>query len=211
MLVDLLVAQLLCARLCHDLVGPAGAVNAGLELMQEAPAGEALELAARSGRQVVRRIAFYRAAFGLGGSAEGADLAEARALAAGFLADGRVTLDWSVEAASAERRLAPAGARLILNLVLLGVDSLPRGGTVGVHVVDLEEGLGVAILASGKGARMRSYVHAAMRPDASAAELSARSVQGYLTRLLAEGLGSAVEVSADAADQVRLALVLERA
>ena len=35
MQVDLRVAQLLSSRLCHDLVGPIGAVNTGLELFQE--------------------------------------------------------------------------------------------------------------------------------------------------------------------------------
>ena len=35
MLVDLKVAQFLCSRLCHDLAGPVGAVNAGLELLDE--------------------------------------------------------------------------------------------------------------------------------------------------------------------------------
>jgi len=37
--VDLKVAQLLASRLCHDLVGPIGAINAGLELMEDGYAG----------------------------------------------------------------------------------------------------------------------------------------------------------------------------
>ena len=33
--IDLRVAEMLCARLCHDLVGPVGAVNNGLELLED--------------------------------------------------------------------------------------------------------------------------------------------------------------------------------
>ena len=32
--IDLRVAELMASRLCHDLVGPIGAVNNGLELME---------------------------------------------------------------------------------------------------------------------------------------------------------------------------------
>jgi histidine phosphotransferase ChpT len=34
---DLRIIQLLCSRLCHDLVGPVGAINNGVELIGDAP------------------------------------------------------------------------------------------------------------------------------------------------------------------------------
>ena len=83
MQIDLKVAQLLSSRLCHDLVGPIGAVNTGLELMEEDSDddGAALGLMARSAAEAIRRLAFYRMAFGLGGAGGGAALDEARAKA----------------------------------------------------------------------------------------------------------------------------------
>ena len=49
MQIDLKVAQLLSSRICHDLAGPIGAVNTGLELMEEDPDndGAAMKLMAR--------------------------------------------------------------------------------------------------------------------------------------------------------------------
>ena len=92
MAIDLRVAKLLCSRLCHDLISPASAVNAGLELMEEQPdSDDAMDLIIRSAKQVTRRLAFYRSAFGAGGVTT---LPEARKLAAGLLADGNVVLDW---------------------------------------------------------------------------------------------------------------------
>ncbi len=40
MQVDLKVIQLLSSRLCHDLIGPAGAVQNGIELFEEMGSGE---------------------------------------------------------------------------------------------------------------------------------------------------------------------------
>ena len=58
MQVDLRVAQLLSSRLCHDLVGPIGAVNTGLELFQEGfdDDEKALGLVADSAGEATRRL-----------------------------------------------------------------------------------------------------------------------------------------------------------
>ena len=98
MQVDLKVVQLLSSRLCHDLVGPAGAVHNGIELFQEMGPDEgavALKMVATSVEQLSARLAFFRLAFGLGGlSGRKPPLAEARDLAQAFLEGGRITLDW---------------------------------------------------------------------------------------------------------------------
>ena len=70
MQVDLKVVQLLSSRLCHDLVGPAGAVHNGIELYEEMGPGEgadALKMVAASVEQLSARLGFFRLAFGLGG------------------------------------------------------------------------------------------------------------------------------------------------
>ena len=65
---DIHLAQLLCSRLCHDLVGPAGAVNAGLELAEDGDLdGDALDLVTSSAAEITRRLAFFRIAFGAAG------------------------------------------------------------------------------------------------------------------------------------------------
>ena len=58
---DLRVAQLLCSRLCHDLVGAAGAVNAGLELIAETndTSSDAFRMTEKSSGEVTRRIMFF--------------------------------------------------------------------------------------------------------------------------------------------------------
>jgi len=198
MLIDLRVAQLLCSRICHDLIGPVGAVSSGIELMAEdgAMADDALVLVARSGAQASRRLAFFRVAFGLGGAAGPRAVAEARDLAAAFFDKGRAGLDWPAETTRcAEGMVGPAAIKLLLNLVLLGADCLPRGGAVAVRAAPMADGVGVAVTAAGDGARLRDGVAEAMADGAPPEAMTAHTVIAGFAQSLARALGAVVEVS----------------
>ena len=78
--VDLRVLELVCSRICHDLVSPVGAVNNGIELIREmadddAPSSglesEALALIAHSAEQGSRRLRVLRIAYGAAGARVG--------------------------------------------------------------------------------------------------------------------------------------------
>ncbi len=212
MLVDLRVAQLLCSRICHDLVGPAGAVNAGLEIMEEegqgetADSGTALALAGRSAKQLTRQLAFFRFAFGMSGGSTTA-LAELRELADGLLEGGKVGLDWPPGEGRLPSVPALAG-KLLLNVVLLGAESLPRGGTLSFEFAELAEGIGVALTATGDGARLRDGHRAAMGKGVVVDELTAQTVQAHFASRLAESLGTSIEISQPAEGEIRFAAIL---
>ena len=93
---DLRIAELLCSRLCHDLVSPIGAVNNGVELMEEfgGASDEAMALIGASGKQAARRLQYYRIAFGLAGSQIAQSLDDTKAVVTGFLEGGKVAADW---------------------------------------------------------------------------------------------------------------------
>ncbi|GAB6053391.1 histidine phosphotransferase family protein [Magnetospira thiophila] len=207
-LVDLKVTELVCSRLCHDLISPVGAVNSGIELLEEGDIAlreEALGLVGRSGDMAARRLSFYRLAFGFAGSAEGThSLTDIRKLAEGLLSDGKVELDWP----GGEGSVSRGGARLMLNMIQLASDCLPSGGKVSVQFGFLEEGLGVAISARGNKARLRDDLKLAMSAEATLDDLTARNVQGYFAQRLAEELNVSLEVADDPDDEVRLAALL---
>ncbi len=211
MQVDLSVAQLLCSRLCHDLVGPIGAVNTGLELLDEGldADGKALELIAKSGREATRRLTFFRIAFGFGAGTGGtATLTEAQALAAELLAEGKVGLDWPENGnAQPQGPVLPSVVKVVLNMVLIASESLPKGGTVGLRFAELPEGLGVAVTAEGQGAKLRDDIDTAMADGAKVGELTARNVQGYFAQSLARDLGALIEPSAGQDGEIQLAVV----
>ena len=66
------LAALLCSRVCHDLISPAGAIVNGLEVLEESDDEEtktfALTLIKKSARTATARLQFCRIAFGAAGS-----------------------------------------------------------------------------------------------------------------------------------------------
>lgn len=188
---DLNVADFLCSRLCHDLVGPISAVGNGLELLAENPQleEEAVALARRSALRAGALVQFYRLAFGNAGN-QLVRPSEAQAVAQGLFHDGRVRLEW---AAGNGLALPPGGGKLLLNMLILAAEALPRGGRLAVNLTDEPSGILVEVLASGAEARLPEEVAAALAAAHPPADLSPRSVQAFYAGRLAAGLGLRLE------------------
>jgi histidine phosphotransferase ChpT len=194
---DLRLASLLASRLCHDLVGPLGAVDNGLELMAENGelAGEAMALAQRSARRATGRLQLFRFAFGTAGGEEHFGPGEARGLAMECLHSGAVVIDWP-----AAMELPPGAARLLLNLLLLGSECLPRGGRLAVERTQA----GVAVVCEGTQIRLLPEVKAAVEGKAALDTLSPRTVVGHYAQRLATTLGWSIHPIEEGPGKLRL-------
>src|SRR5829696_6371008 len=128
---DLDLAALLCSRVCHDVISPVGAIANGLEVLEDEEEMQkvAMDLVRRSAKQAAAKLQFCRIAFGAAGSAGALlDLGEAGDMANAFVGDEKVKLDWQ-----APRETRPKGeVKLLLNMILLGMSAVPRGGMVTV-------------------------------------------------------------------------------
>ena len=137
--VDFRVLELLCGRLCHELISPVGAINNGVELLDEDDpefVKEAMTLIGQSARRAGQRLQFYRFAYGTAGGSGSA--VDARELVQGLLEGGKVRCVWPAEASALE----PPWQRLALNMLVLAFEMLPRGGTVTIKAA--EHGVEVA-------------------------------------------------------------------
>jgi histidine phosphotransferase ChpT len=207
---DVQLAQMLCARLCHDLMGPAGAINVGLEFLSDdkAETEETLELIAASARQVRARLAFFRTAFGMASAQRAADLAEVRALIEAFLKGSRVALEWRTsERCLKGVPLVNGGdlARLILCLVLVARDWLPRGGTLAIDVHERRGRGQIRVAVRGQGARVADDTQAALGAAADAMP-GVRSIHAYYLKRLLDGLDLTLALDRSAADSITLIL-----
>ena len=208
---DLKAAQFLCSRICHDLIGPAGAVNTGMELLAEESGGAdgALALVTDSASQVSRRLAFFRVAFGAGGATGPSAVSDARKLAMDYLSGGKVVLDWPLDQAQMlDGELAADEIKLLMVMVFLAAEMLPRGGTVSMRAARLDGGVGIAFIAGGPGARVREGVGEAIAGPVAAEHLSAQSIIGDFARRLSGALGAEIEIAEGGMDEVRLAVML---
>jgi histidine phosphotransferase ChpT len=189
-------SALLVSRVCHDLVGPLGAVINGLEVLEDerdaAMREEALKLVTSSANQALARIQFMRIAFGAAGSAGAElDLGEVGRLVAGLLEGGKVRLEWNVP----QVYWAKDWAKLLMNAALLGADSLPRGGLVLVEVGTDPAMPSFKIHASGLNARVTEEVEKSIRGESQPGALDARGIQPYLTNRLSRTVNAGLSIA----------------
>jgi histidine phosphotransferase ChpT len=193
------LAALLCSRVCHDLISPAGAIVNGLEVLEEKDSDEetktfALDLIKRSARTASARLQFCRLAFGAAGSASAQiDLGNAQAMARGFIEDDKTKLTWNLPHA-----LLPKNrVKLLLNMLIIAGQTIPRGGTLTVDPVGEGETMGFRISASGLNARVPHAVPALLEGVSENGSIDAHAVQPFYAGLLARACGLKVNLTTE--------------
>ena len=126
------LAALLSSRVCHDLINPVGAIVNGLEVMDSSNKAEdkefALDLIRKSAVSTSARLQFCRIAYGAAGSAgTQIDLGDAQKVARGHLEDAKTKLTWNLP----HMLLAKNRVKLLLNMLVIAQQSIPRGGSQG--------------------------------------------------------------------------------
>ncbi|MBR0799483.1 histidine phosphotransferase [Bradyrhizobium jicamae] len=183
------LAALLCSRVCHDLISPVGAIVNGLEVLDDNPKPEdrdfALDLIRKSARTASARLQFCRLAFGAAGSSGAQiDLGDAQTMAKGHIEDGKVTLTWNLP-----RLLLPKNrVKLLLNMLVIAQQTIPRGGTLTIDPVGEGEAMSFRITSAGLNARVPQNIVDLLN-GASANTVDAHAVQPHYTRLLAQACG----------------------
>ncbi|MBB3475550.1 histidine phosphotransferase family protein [Sphingomonas sp. BK345] len=194
-------ASLLCSRLCHDLLSPVGALNNGLELLNDETDPEmrarCLELLNESARVSANKLKFFRLAFGAaGGFGERVDVREARQAVEGLLGDNkRLQLQWLIE----EPELPKAAVKVLLNLALIAGDTLVRGGTVTIGVEESAETTEIVLRAEGPRLVLDPELRATLTDGANGAAITPRAAAAFLVNTIASDAGGSVMVS-DAVD-----------
>ncbi|MEG3618274.1 histidine phosphotransferase family protein [Magnetovibrio sp. PR-2] len=208
MQVDHRMAQLLVSRVCHDLAGGISAISTGTELIAEEASAfdaDALNVIAMSAKQSADRLSFYRVAFGLGGGENDTITTnELKILSENFLNSNRLSVDWGAE----NTRIGLMSAKLLMNLCLLGAEALPRGGVLRVDITEIGGRLGFAVSARGQGAGLKPEQAAAIDLECDVENLTARTVNGYFSAVLAQSLGGELEILPPEGDEIRLAALL---
>jgi len=191
------LAALLCSRVCHDLISPVGAIVNGLEVLDDNPKPEdrdfALDLIRKSAKTASARLQFCRLAFGAAGSSGAQiDLGDAQNMARGHIEDGKCTITWNLP-----RLLLPKNrVKLLLNMLVIAQQTIPRGGRLTVDPIGEGETMGFRVAATGLNARLPQNIVDLLNGP-TAAGVDAHAVQPHYTRLLAEACGLTVTLMAD--------------
>lgn len=194
---ELDLAALLCSKVCHDLISPVGAIVNGLEVLDDNPKPEdrefALELIRKSAKTASARLQFCRLAFGAAGSAGAQiDVGDAQTMARGQIEDGKTSITWNLP-----RLLLPKNrVKLLLNMMVIAQQTIPRGGMLTVDPVGEGETMSFRVAATGLNARLPQNI-IALLGGVHSGPIDAHAVQPYYTRLLAEACGLKVSLVAD--------------
>jgi histidine phosphotransferase ChpT len=189
------LAALLCSRVCHDLISPVGAIVNGLEVLDDSPKPDdrefALDLIRKSAKTASARLQFCRLAFGAAGSAGAQiDLGDALNMARGHLEDDKTKIEWNLP-----RVLMPKNrAKLLLNILVIAQQTIPRGGVLTVDPIGEGEAMSFRVAANGLNVRTPHNVVEILNGGAKNA-IDAHAVQPYYTRLLAEACGLRVSLA----------------
>ncbi|MER2535086.1 MAG: histidine phosphotransferase ChpT [Rhizobiaceae bacterium] len=188
------LAALLCSRVCHDIISPVGAINNGLELLDEGGADEdAMNLIRQSARNASARLQFARIAFGAAGSAGMLiDTGDAEAVTTAFLKNEKPELIWT-----GKRALLPKNkVKLLLNLVLVALAAIPRGGRITVTLEDVDTAPKFSLASSGPMLRVPPKFLELHSGHATEEPIDAHAVQPYYTLLLAREAGMTISIRA---------------
>ncbi|MBV8473604.1 MAG: histidine phosphotransferase [Hyphomicrobiales bacterium] len=198
------LAALLCSRVCHDVISPVGAIVNGLEVLEDENDPEmrevAIQLIKKSAGSASARLQFCRLAFGAAGSVGATvDTGDAESVTRGLIANERTSLIWKPA-----RQFAPKNkVKLLLNLSLIAMAAIPRGGVVTVDLTGQDDSLAIRIEAKGPNLRIAHGVAdlIAGRPETGA--IDAHTIQPFFTGLVARECGMEVTIALDA-DMVAL-------
>ncbi len=199
---ELNISAFMSSKLCHDLVGPVGAINNGLELLEDDDDDDtrayAFEIIQNSARIAALRLEFARLAFGsssgMGGEIE---LGHAEKIARHFVEEGKHQLKW----ARPEGALPKDYVRLLLISLSISMQATPGGGEISVSVRKVSGAPSFQIRCKGKTARVPENFEALLS-GAAASEVDPRNVLPYYAGRLATALGGALGVRKDGADIV---------
>ncbi len=182
---DLHFTAFMSSKICHDLVGPVGAINNGLELLEEESDEEtrayALELIQYSASVASARLEYARLAFGAS-SALGSDvdLGHAGNVAKAFVEENKHKLHWSAFPGGIDK----TKVRLLLTLTAIAMTSIPAGGDMKVTVSGDAETTKFEIRCTGRGARIPEGFSDML--SGKTGDIDPRSVISYYAARLAD-------------------------
>lgn len=199
---DLEFAALISSKICHDVVGPVGAIYNGIEILDEGGDEEAKAYAMTVIRNVTEqasaKLQFARFAFGAAGSAGALiDLGTAEQISRGFIGNGKHKLIWS----GLQGYMVKDRVKLLLNLVANALSALPRGGEITVSMAGSAESPEFLIRCRGQGARPPQYLtEIIVGAGAASAPVDVLTIQPYYTWRLAEATAMRLEILKDGDD-----------
>ena len=180
------------SRICHDMVSPISSVASALELLDDETIDDGMrdmaqDLLRDGSKKLQAYVLFLRYAFGsMGMSDSVADIHAAKDIINNFAELHHPSVEWDIETA----HFSFFHARLLMQMVYIGITSLPRGGVVMIRIKDRDGRPSIVIEAKGERAMLRPETEAAIGGGAFEGGWNARNVHTLFAVEVAKQLGA---------------------
>lgn len=201
---DLEIAALISSKICHDVIGPVGAISIGLQLHDEEKDEEARRYAFEMIRNVTAQasvcLEFARFAFGASGSAGALiDLGMAEKISRGYVVNGKGKAKHRLNWSGPPGYMSKDKVKLLLNIIAAAITALPKGGDIDVAIEGPVERPSFVVTCRGTGARFPQHLNEFVT-GRDVPALDAMTIQAYYTSRLAQMAEMPISVVKDGAD-----------
>ena len=201
------VLELLASRICHDIISPVGAINNGIELIQEMGTGamdDGLDLVAYSANQSAAKLAAFRLAYGAGGKDPNIKPEDVQKIFGELIrAEGKISQTWDPYGKLGPDPLPPGYCKMLMCSMMLAMECLPKGGYISVRPAGDSAS---TIIAEGEGATIRDQVEDALAQKLDPADLDPRLVHPYAISVLADSYGFKISIKSQAEDRIEFTM-----
>jgi histidine phosphotransferase ChpT len=188
------LASLISSRICHDLISPIGALNTAIEVLDDTESKEmhedALKLIKLAASEASAKLSYLRIALGTNSTSKGVmKLDKLKLITENMFNTEKFSFNWDVS----EIKLEKSIARILLNILMLSIQSIPRGGKVTIKIEEKSDKLKLVTSANGIKSRLDKQTEDAFKGIIPSEEIDGRVIQSFFTGVLIDDLNGRIE------------------
>ncbi|MGQ0528009.1 MAG: histidine phosphotransferase family protein [Alphaproteobacteria bacterium] len=191
------ILELLASKICHDLISPIGAVNNGIEFLEEmgADAGpDVTDLISFSAAQASAKLKAYRIAYGVGGADTNLKPQDVfKTMETMLSGDGKITQAWDPHKDLKMDEYPKGYCKILICLFMLAVECLPKGGKISAMVA--ADG-STRVRAENEHIQLKEPLQDALSHKTALKNLETRYVHAYITGVMAAYHGYKISITA---------------
>ncbi len=177
------IAQLMCSKVCHDLITPVGAITNSMEIMQENTPEideELLLLALQSANNASKKLVYYRAAFGFSGVQLIDSPVKLQDMLAQYLMTHKINLEFTHHIAQENITVLHSNIRIILNIVGIMAECAPYGGKMQIAVDLSNQKQEIKFHLKGNLVKIKTDNQSALQGNLDDTLVTSSSIQSFL-------------------------------
>lgn len=172
-------AELLCAKICHDLAGPIGAISNGIDFLDtknDDLRQKSIELVQFSSRQAVSKINFFRQAYGFVPVNSESNFGIVKSLILNLIEGGKISVTFTDDQSIIDGRTA----KILLNIFLIISSVIMYNGKVSFELDSESNNKKMAIIGTSPSYKVDNDLVSILK-GSSDSIMTTRNVQHYYT------------------------------